>query len=50
MFGTIMQSVMVDADKSGAKIDEKQKKVSKKMMVVLFTEGTNKGFKPLLRD
>jgi hypothetical protein len=46
VFGTIVLSVMVDADKSGAKIDEKQQKA----IVVLFMEGVNKGFKPLLRD
>jgi Zinc knuckle len=50
MFGTIVPSVMVDADKSGAKVDEKRKKAREKMIVVLFMEGTNKGFKPLLRD
>jgi hypothetical protein len=50
MFGTIVLSVMVDSDKSGAKIDKKQKKARGKMKVVLFMESTNKGFKPLLRD
>jgi hypothetical protein len=30
MFGTIVLSVMVDADKSSVKIDEKQKKQEKK--------------------
>jgi hypothetical protein len=50
MFGTIVLPVMVDADKSGAKIDKKQKNQEKKMIVVLFMEIANKGFKPLLRD
>jgi hypothetical protein len=50
MFETIVPSVMVDADKSGAKVDKKQKKAREKMTVVLFMEGANKGFKPLLRD
>jgi hypothetical protein len=50
MFGTIVLSVMVDVDKSGAKIDKKQKNAREKMIVVLFMEDANKGFKPLLRD
>jgi hypothetical protein len=50
MFGTFVLSAMVDADKTGAKIDKKSKKAREKMIVVLFMEGTNKGFKPLLRD
>jgi hypothetical protein len=42
-FGTIVSSVMVDPDKSGAKIDEKWKKAREKMIGVLFMEGANKG-------
>jgi hypothetical protein len=48
MCGTIVLSVMVDADKSSTKTDEKQKKAREKMIVVLLMEGTNKGFKLLL--
>jgi Zinc knuckle len=50
MYGTIVPSVMVDGDKSSAKIDDKRKKAREKMIVILFMDGANKGFKPLMRD
>jgi hypothetical protein len=46
MYGTIMPSGMVDGDKSSVKIDEKQKKVREKMIVILCMAEANKGFKP----
>jgi hypothetical protein len=50
MYWTIVPSVMVDDDKSSAKIGEKQKKARETMIVMLFMDGANKGFKLLMRD
>jgi hypothetical protein len=50
MYETIVPSVMVDGDKTSAKIDNKQKTVREKMIVILFMDGANKGFKLLMRD
>jgi hypothetical protein len=50
MYGKIMPSVMVDGDKSSAKIGEKWKKAREKMIAILSMDGANKGFKLLLRE
>jgi hypothetical protein len=39
----------VEKDKGTGKVDKKRMK-AKKMLVVLFMEGANKGFKPLMQD
>jgi hypothetical protein len=49
MYRTIVPSVMVYGDKSCANIDKKQKKAREKMIVILFMDGANKGFKLLER-
>jgi hypothetical protein len=50
MYGTIVPSVMVDGNKSSAKIDKKREKARENMIVTLFIDGVNKGFKLLMRD